>query len=170
MTDTTLVRSSDGVTNKVHISTPEHEKFITGVNGIDIEPIEIREEGGKDALLDSLDIDDSLENMPEADQENHKEVKQYILDVIKKSGDQPTMGAFKRTLNDIKADMGLSEDADPSTILDRIGGVVKSWKALAFVKNPSEKRSILAKLMRATDSKEMNRIVFDSMEASHVWR
>lgn len=167
--DTQLVRSSDGVTNKVHVSTPEHEKFITGVNGIDIEPIEIREEGGKDALLDSLDIDDSLDNLPEEDRENHKEVKQYILDVIKKSGDQPTMGAFKRTLNDIKADMGLSEDSDPSTILDRIGGVVKSWKELSFIKSPSEKRSILSKLMRATDSKEMNRIVYQEMTRREVW-
>lgn len=168
--DTQLVRSSDGVTNKVHVSTPEHEKFITGVNGIDIEPIEIREEGGKDALLDSLDIDDSLDNLPEEDRENHKEVKQYILDVIKKSGDQPTMGAFKRTLNDIKADMGLSEDADPSTILDRIGGVVRSWKSLSFMHNPSQKKSVLSKLMRATDSKEMNRIVLESMNEAQIWR
>jgi hypothetical protein len=170
MTDTALVRDSFGVADKVHISTPEHEKFITSENGLDIEPIEIREESGGDALLDALDIDDDLMNMPEEDRENHKEVKQYILDIIKKSGDSPTMGAFKRTLNDIKADMGLPEGADPSMILDRISGVVRSWKSLSFIHSPSEKKSILSKLMRATDSKDMNRIVLEQMESKMIWR
>lgn len=132
---------------------------------LDIAPID---EGG-DALLNALDIDGSLDEMPEEDVENHKEVKQYVLDIIKKSGDSPTMGAFKRTLNDIKADMGLSEDADPSTILDRIGGVVRSWKSLSFM-NPSQKKSILSKLMRAADSKEMNRIVLGAMNEVEIWR
>lgn len=167
MTDTALVRG--GSEPKVHISTPQVEGEAKQYDGLDIEPIEIRDEKS-DALLDALDIDGVLDEMPSEDQENHKEVKQYILDIIKKSGDSPTMGAFKRTLNDIKADMGLSEDADPSTILDRIGGVVRSWKSLSFIKNPSEKKSILSKLMRASDSKEMNRIVFDSMEARSIWR
>lgn len=166
MTDTALVRG--GSEPRVHTDTPQVEGEAKQYDGLDIEPIEIRDEKS-DALLDALDIDGVLEEMPSEDQENHKEVKQYILDIIKKSGDSPTMGAFKRTLNDIKADMGLSEDADPSTILDRIGGVVKAWKELSFIKNPSEKRSILSKLMRATDSKEMNKIVFSEMTRREVW-
>ncbi len=168
MTDTALSRGFDSEP-KVHIATPQIQGEAKIYDGLDIEPIEIRDEKS-DALLDALDIDGNLDEMPEEDVENHKEVKQYILDIIKKSGDSPTMGAFRRTLNDIKADMGLSEDADPSTILDRIGGVVKSWKSLSFIKSPSEKKSILSKLMRASDSKEMNRIVFESMEARGVWR
>ena len=163
--DTVLNRGSigeDGAFSDVPRTEHDHGSDII----LDIEPID----ENKDSLLDALDIDDSLDNLSEEDRENHKEVKQYVLDIIKKSGDSPTMGAFKRTLNDIKADMGLSEDSDPSTILDRIGGVVRSWKSLSFIKNPLEKKSILSKLMRASDSKEMNRIVFDSMEARSIWR
>lgn len=165
--DTTLVRG--GSEPKVHVSTPQVEGEAKAYDGLDIEPIEIRDEKS-DALLDALDIEGTLEEMPSEDVENHKEVKQYILDIIKKSGDSPTMGAFKRTLNDIKADMGIPEGADPSTILDRIGGVVKAWKSLSFIGSPSEKKSILSKLMRANDSKEMNKIVLESMESRMVWR
>lgn len=163
--DTALNRGSVGeygAFSDTARETQDHGAYME----LDIAPID---ENG-DTLLDALDIEGSLDEMSEDDKENHKEVKQYILDIIKKSGDSPTMGAFKRTLNDIKADMGLSDDATPQSILDRIGGVVKSWKELSFIKNPSEKRSILAKLMRATDSKEMNRIVFDTMESRSIWQ
>ena len=163
--DTALVRGSSQETS-VFSDTPREDHDHGSDLRLDIEPID----ENKDALLDSLDIDDSLDNLSEEDRDNHKEVKQYILDIIKKSGDSPTMGAFKRTLNDIKADMGLSDDADPSSILDRIGGVVKSWKELSFIKSPSEKRSILSKLMRATDSKEMNRLVYQEMSRRQVWQ
>lgn len=165
MTDTTLNRGSVGEYGAFSDTAREAQDHGAYME-LDIAPID---ENG-DTLLDALDIEGSLDEMSEDDKENHKEVKQYILDIIKKSGDSPTMGAFKRTLNDIKADMGLSDDATPQSILDRIGGVVKSWKELSFIKNPSEKRSILAKLMRATDSKEMNRIVFDTMESRSIWQ
>ena len=164
MTDTQLNRGTSQDTS-VFSDTPRTDQDHGSDLRLDIEPID----ENKDALLDSLDIDDSLDNLSEEDKENHKEVKQYILDIIKKSGDSPTMGAFKRTLNDIKADMGLSDDADPSSILDRIGGVVRSWKSLSFM-NPSQKKSILSKLMRATDSKDMNRIVLSAMNEAEIWR
>lgn len=167
MTDTALNRGSSSVGEYGAFSDTAREAQDHGAYmELDIAPID----ENRDSLLDALDIEGSLDEMPEEDLENHKEVKQYILDIIKKSGDSPTMGAFKRTLNDIKAEMGLSDDASPSAILDRIGGVVKSWKSLAFVKNPSEKRSILSKLMRATDSKAMNQIIFQEMETRKIWR
>lgn len=150
---------------------PEESKDNTNISGYDPEaPIDIAETGGRDILLESLGIDENPKAMPEADRNNAKEVKQYILDIINKSGDSPTMGAFQRTLNDIKADMGLCIDADPSTILDRIGGVLKAWKSLVFIKDAHQKKSILYKLMRAPDSKEMNRIVFEKMNEMKIWQ
>lgn len=136
----------------------------------DLEPIELREGSGTDIVLEALDIDEPLENLPEQDQENLKETKQYILDIINKRGDSPTMGAFKQTLNDIKAEFGLSNNADPSTILSRIGGVVKAWKNLSFVTSPQEKRRLFMKLARSNSSSEMNKIVFDEMERYQVWQ
>lgn len=153
------------------IPIPEGPKDNTNTSGHDdTAPIEIFEESGHDIVLESLGIEDNPNALPEADKENAKEVKQYILDIIKKSGDSPTMGVFQRTLNDIKADMGLSENAEPSVILDRIGGVLKAWKSLTFIKDSHQKKSILSRLMRANDSKDMNRIVFDEMQRFSVWR
>ena len=66
--------------------------------------------------------------------------------------------------------MGLDPDSEPSVVLDRIGGVMKSWKSLTFVKDPHEKRKVFMKLARAQDSKEMNKIIFEEMEARSIWR
>lgn len=151
--------SDDGVKDDTGVSTHDPEA-----------PIDLFEDGGNDIVLSSLGIQEDVKSLPEADQSNLKEVKQYVLDIIKKSGDSPTMGAFQRTLNDIKADMGLSYDADPSTILDRIGGVLKAWKSLVFIKDKHQKKSVLYKLMRAQDSKEMNRIVFETMDGMKLWQ
>jgi len=152
---------------------PEPVKNEVGAeeNIADIEPLEVREEsGGKDIVLEALDIDSQLSDLPGEDQDNVKEVKRYIFDIIKSKGLSSTVGAFKNTLSEIKSEMGLSEDSDPSVVLDRIGGVVKAWKNLSFISNPQEKRSLFMKLARQPDSKEMNRLVFDEMEKRSVWR
>lgn len=165
--DTTLVRPSSTPT----IEVPEGPKDNTNVSGHDSEaPIEVYEEGGHDIVLEALGIEGSAREMPSEDQANAKEVKQYVLDIINKSGDSPTMGAFKRTLNDIKTDMGLSEDSDPTTVLDRIGSVIKAWKQLSFIRDTHQKRSIFMKMAKANSSSEINKIVMDAMEAYHVWK
>lgn len=133
----------------------------------DIEPIDL---DNSHLVLDALGIDEELDSIPEEDLENLEETKKYILDIIAKRGDSPTMGAFKQTLNDIKAEFGLSESSDPSTVLDRIGGVVKAWKNLSFVSDPKDKRRIFMQLAKAPDSKSMNKIVFTEMERYQVWQ
>lgn len=153
-----------------NLPDPEPNTIGAEYNESDIEPIELRENRGGDILLEALNIDEPVENLPEEDRENLKESKQYILDIIKKRGDSPTMGVFKQTLDDIKAEFGLTDNADPSTILQRIGGVVKAWKNLSFITSPQEKRRLFMKLARSSDAKEMNKIVFDEMERYSVWR
>lgn len=153
-------------------SMPEIKNDSAGVPGISTndEPIEVVEERGGNPVLESLGIEGDTKSMPASDVENLKEVKQYVLDIIKKSGDSPTMGAFNRTLNEIKTEMGLDEFSDPSTILDRIGGVIKAWKSLSFVSDIHQKRSIFMKLSKAQSSSEVNRIVLSEMERAHVWK
>jgi hypothetical protein len=167
----TAVRSYTPPEPESEIKLPDPEPNTQGadVSAEDLEPIEEREGRTGDMLLEAMGIEEEVDALPQEDRDNLKEVKQYILDVIKKSGISPTMGAFKETLNDIKAEFGLHHDAEPSVILDRIGGVVKAWKGLSFVKDPKEKRSLFMKLARQESSKDMNKLVLDEMERHQVW-
>lgn len=151
---------------------PDPEPNTTGaeVQIHDIEPLEIREERSGDIVLEALGIEEDTESLPELDQENLGEVKRYIKDIMKNKGIEQTFGNFKQTLDSIKYEMGLPDNADPQTVLDRIGGVVKAWKQLSFITSPAEKRSLFMKLAKQPSSKDMNRMIFDEMERRSVWQ
>lgn len=131
------------------------------------EPVEA--ERAEQSVLDALGVDDLLMNLADEDRSNLSEVSQYVLDILGKKGVIPTNTSISRALDDLRADMGLSEGAEPSVILDRIGGVVKAWKGLTFITNPAEKRSLFMKLARQPDSKSMNKLVYEEMERREVW-
>ena len=150
---------------------PESELNKEGAETIaeDIEPLEERESREGDIVLESLEINEDVRNLPLEDQENVKEVKSYIKDIIKSRGLQETIGVFKKTLQEIKEEMGLDGDSDPSIVLDRIGGVVKAWKSLSFLPAEERKRAFL-ELSLMGSSKEMNRYVFEKMNDKKIWR
>jgi hypothetical protein len=135
----------------------------------DREPVELRETHGVSIVLDALGIDDRLDNLPEEDKSNVANVKDYVMEIVKSKGLSPTVGAFKRTIDGLKEDMGLDKEAEPSIILDRIAGVVKAWKNLSFIKDSGEKRKIFFKLAHLTSSSEMNKEVYRLMNNYKVW-
>ena len=135
-----------------------------------IEPLELREDRGGDIVLEALGIEEDVAALPEEDQDNMKEVKKYVKDIMKAKGIESTFGNFKQTLDSLKYEMGLADNADPQVVLDRIGGVVRAWKQLSFISNPAEKRSLFMRLAKQPSSKDMNRIIFDEMEARSVWQ
>jgi hypothetical protein len=135
----------------------------------DKEPVELRETHGVSVVLDALGIDDRIDNLPEEDKSNVANVKDYVMEIVKSKGLSPTVGAFKKTIDGLKEDMGLDQEAEPSVILDRIAGVVKAWKNLSFIKDPAEKRKIFFKLAHLTSSAEMNKEVYRQMENYKVW-
>lgn len=132
------------------------------------EPIDSEKAG--DAVLGALGIEDTERNMPEEDRSNLDEVKSYVQNILESKNLEPNRTNFKRVLNDLKFDMGLDFDAEPSAVLDRIGGVVKAWKSISFIRDPREKKSLFMKLARQPDSSSMNRIVFEEMEKRKVWQ
>ena len=137
----------------------------------DLEPVEMREQSsGVDVVLEALGIDDSISNMPEEDKSNAQDVKKYVTDIMKSKGLLNNFANFQKTLGELKGEMGLDEGADPIHVLDRIGGVVKAWKNLSFIKSGQEKRSIFMKLARQPDSSSMNKLVFEEMEKRSVWQ
>ena len=155
---------------KPNLPDPEPNKFGVTSGESDIEPIEMREEGGGSVVLDALNISDKLQVLPDDDKAKVSDVKQYVMKIMKSKGLGETVGAFKKTLNEIKGEMGLDQEAEPSIVLDRIAGVVRAWKNLSFIKDPTEKRRIFMRLAKMTSSEDMNREVYNLMENYSVWR
>ena len=136
----------------------------------DIEPVELRDTGGRSVVLDALNIDDNLHNLPEQDRSNVSEVKEYVLGIIKSKGLPATVSSFKKTLESIKGDMGLDQEAEPSIVLDRVAGVVRAWRNLSFISDPYEKKKLFFKLANMKSSSEMNKEVYKTMEDYKIWR
>jgi hypothetical protein len=165
----TVVRTYTPPVPQETLPEPETNKVGAETNPEDIEPVDLMESRGIDVTLEALGIDDQIENLPEESQENLKEVRGYVLDILKQRGVTPTKTSFKQTLDSLKWEMGLDPDADPEVVLDRIGGVVKSWKELSFIRDPKEKRVLFMRLARAQSSSEMNKLVFEEMEKKKIW-
>ena len=154
---------------KPDLPEPEVDKNRVTSGESDDEPVELRDTGGRSVVLDSLGINENINSLPEEDKSNLSEVKQYVMGIINTKGLSPTVSAFKKTLNGLRGEMGLDQEADPAIVLDRIAGVVKAWRNLSFVKDPSEKRKIFFKLANLKSSAEMNREVYKLMENYEVW-
>lgn len=172
MPDPTFRSAPEPVSPKVEIPEPEIEvdKSHVGEGETDQEPIEMREEGGGSVVLDALNITDKLQVLPEQDKQNVSEVKEYVMKVMKSKGLGATVGHFKKTLGDIKTEMGLDQEAEPSIVLDRISGVVKAWKNLSFISDAAEKRRIFMRLSKMSSSSDMNREVYKLMNEYEIWR
>jgi len=155
---------------KVDIPKPEVNKDHTVSGESDIEPIEIREEGGGSVVLDALNISDKLHVLPDDDKAKVSEVKEYVLKIAKSKGLPATVGAFKKTLMGIKEEMGLDQEAEPSVVLDRIAGVVRAWRNLSFISDQTEKKRIFMKLANMSSSADMNKEVYRLMGQYEVWR
>lgn len=134
------------------------------------EPIELREERSGDVLLESLGIQEDVKALPEKDKENLKEAKNYIYDLMKVDGLKNTVGSFKKTLDKVMGQMDLSSDTEISIVLDKIGGLVKAYKSISFIADPKERRALFMKMARQTDSKAMDKIALEAMEARMIWR
>ena len=136
----------------------------------DAEPIEMRDTGGRSVVLDALNIDENTNSLPADDKTKVNDVKEYVMGILKSKGLSPTVSAFKKTLDDVKGEMGLDKEADPTIVLDRVAGVVRAWRNLSFIKDPGEKRKIFYKLANLSSSSDMNKEVYKLMENYEIWR
>jgi len=134
----------------------------------DIRPLDDYQKG--ESVLEALDIDDSISNMPENDKNNIGEVENYIKDIIKNKGLTPTAKTFKRVLNDVKGEMGIDKDTEPSIVLERISGVIRGYKSLSFIKDPSERKRMFMKMSKMETVKEMDSYIMEQMERGQVWQ
>lgn len=131
-----------------------------------IEPVENTEE----YLLSTLGVDDLLVNLPEEDKSYLSEISSYLKDMLSKDGINPTKGAYDRALNKLKESLNLDPDTDASTAIKKIGGLVKSWKSISFIKDLGERKRILSKLSQAESVESMDKLIFDEMNKLKIWQ
>jgi len=151
-------------------SIPEPVKNNVGAeeNVADFEPVE----GARaDAtVLKVLGLDDIPRNLPEDAQSNLTEFREYVTEIMKSKGISPTVGSYRRFVEETRDQMGIDRDADPDVVINRIGGILKAWKSINFISNPREKRAILMKLAKQRDSKAMDDVIYEEMNKRRVWQ
>lgn len=121
-------------------------------------------------LLDALGVEDDYQVLPTEDKEDFQELKGYLTSYMAEKGLPQTSKGVKAAIESLKEDVGLHREADPQAIIKRIGGIAKSWKELSFIRDVTERKAILSRLMRATTRQEMDSIVFQAMEGKKVWQ
>lgn len=167
MSDTVFRSSTPPTVSQPKSDLPEPKLNNRGAQS-DVESIRPVEDKSQ-AVLSAMGINDNLDVMPEGERDNLNEVAEYISDIANKRGLSQTQKSYDKVLSELKEEMGLDDDAEPSMILDRIGGVVKAWKNLSFISDPKQKRSIFMKLAKMDSSKDMNKAVLQEMEKNEVW-
>jgi len=121
------------------------------------------------AVLESFELNDDPKMLGSEETENLTEIGTYINQLLKKKDVLPTKETYKETLDNLREEMGIDKQTDPQMAIDRISGVIKAWRDLSFIKDPHEKRSLFMKLARCSDSKAMNKTVFEIMEDKQIW-
>ena len=129
------------------------------------EPVENYEK----ATLKALGVDDSIRNITDEDQSYLKEASQYLLGLVKDRGLAVTQRAFNRVMRDLRIEMGIDPEAEPDSVLNRIGGMVSAWRDISFINDPKERKSLFMRLARLSSSAEMNKFVLQEMDKRKVF-
>lgn len=145
------------------IDTKGNDNFISGDSSENLSNIE----KGDKSIYSVLGVED---NLPSELNNSVEEIEKYVFDSLKTKRIDPTIPYMNEEINTVKQEIGLDENAPIETVIDRIGGVIKAWKELAFIKDIEEKKQIFMRLADAKTSKEMNKIVFEEMNRRSVWK
>lgn len=148
-------------------NTEEPEPNIYGSSSDveDIRPVE-----GDQDILKVLGVVEDLKVLPEEDYQDLQELKSYLHAFMEEKGLSQTMRGLRNGLEALKEQMGLHKEADPQAIIKKIGSVAKAWKGISFIRDLSERKKILERLVMADSPKEMDEIVFEEMRKKEVWR
>lgn len=132
----------------------------------DIQPVESKDQ----AVLNALNIGEEFKMLPENEKANVTEIAQYVSDLLQAKGVVPTQQAFNTRLNQLKEQLGLEPDTMAEVALDKLGGIVRAWKGLAFMDDEVERKNLFYKLARMKSSKDMNNLVFEEMNRKKIWQ
>lgn len=151
---------SEPAETKLYEREPENKN--TGADQGMPEPVDTH--SMPQVVLDVLGIDGNVKDLPSEELGKLQDISSYLQDSLSKDGKTPSIKTLGTKLDQIREELDMDEDTETSVVLDRIGGVVKAWKNVGFMKDPAQKRSLFMKLARCKDSKEMHRLVFSEMD------
>lgn len=157
-----------GYTPPVDEVTPSGEGINADVSISNDEPIE--RDNSLTSTLDALSISEGYKELPQDAQEQIEAISNYAQEVLKKSGQEMTIGNMKKTIEGLKEEVGLPEGASPDTVIERLGNVINSWRMISFIPDMKARRSVFMQLAKADSASKMNEIVFKSMDNYKVWR
>lgn len=163
MSDSTFRTASDTPSELPQPNTPRDDTAVEQ-DMSDLAPV------SDDALLEALNLEEAADELPVEAQQDIKEINQYIKDVMKEKGRSDTSASFNKTLDEVKEMVGLDEQASPDVVIERVGALIKSYKAISFVRDAKERRSLFMKLAKMDSPEAMDKLVFEEMNKRQVWR
>lgn len=163
--DTVVRTISDSQEEAPKVSNFKENKVGAEENIDDIELVEDTDR----FILDSLGVDDQVRNLPDEDKDYLSEVSAYLKDSLKKDGVTPTKGALQRAFDKFKESIGLDPDTEPSVAIKKMGGLMKSWKSISFIKDLDERKKLFSKLSQVDSVEKMDQMIFEEMNKKHIW-
>jgi hypothetical protein len=131
---------------------------------------EMRPAEDEQDVLEALGALEDVKVIPPEDYEDLRELKNYLKSYMEEKGLSQTIHGMQKGIESLKEEFGLHKEADPQAVIKRIGGIARSWKELSFVRDLDERKKILVKLTGASSQREMDKIIFEEMEARSIWR
>lgn len=133
-------------------------------------PDEYRPVEGEQDILEALGVEENVRYLPQEDRNDLQELSSYLESYMGEVGLPRTLRGVKRAIGSLKKEFGLDEEADPQSIIKRIGGIAKSWKEISFIRDFEERKKVLVKLLSTSSPKEMNRVILEELEKRKVWQ
>lgn len=150
-------------------STPsEFTENKVGASVADL-PEPISSENSANTVLDVIGLEDNIFDLPSEEQSKIQEIAGFVQDIIKAKGKNPTTLSYAKEIDELKAEVGLDYEADPMEAIERLSGVIKAYKNLAFL-GDRDRKSMFMKLAKMPNTKSMNELVFKEMNNRRVWQ
>lgn len=115
-------------------------------------------------VAELVGLTDIYTDLPETERDYIKSISDTLNSLIAKRGLQANSDVYKRLLTELKDDMEIDADTEPVIALEKLGKTLNAWRDVSFMRDSGDRRRIFMKLARAETSRDMDRIILDTME------
>lgn len=127
-------------------------------------PLEIYErENRDDYVLKALNMEERMDLLPKAEQDNLKAITKYVRKRMDKEGYEPTTKAYRAMFTKITDELNIDKNVSRESLMDRITGYIESMELSREV-NKKDEPKLIEKLRGAKSREEMIKIVMGVLE------